>query len=277
MAYHHHHHQYHHRNIRCANCGGMGHVYRTCSMPISSYGILCFRKDPETGELQYLQIQRRDSLSYVDFLRGKYASRDYLLKLLSNMTQDERERIRCGEFDGLWQDLWQVEHGKNYQKEYADARAKFVRLQAGDMAALLAESASDLTQTEWGFPKGRRNLQEGDLGCALREFREETGIQDGHIQVIDDMQPFEELFSGLNQVRYRHVYFAALFTDPHYRVHVDPTNLTQVREVRDVQWFDYDRAQANIRDVNVERKQLLERAHADIVRRFKDAPEARAP
>ena len=28
---------------------------------------------------------------------------------------------------------------------------------------------------EWGFPKGRRNYQENDLTCGLREFEEETG------------------------------------------------------------------------------------------------------
>ena len=157
-------HRYH-NNIRCANCGGIGHVYRTCSQAISSYGIITFRK--VDGKLQYLQIQRRDSLSYVEFLRGKYSSggnHDYLLKLMSNMTQGERERVRRGEFDRLWHDLWQVEHGKNYQKEYADARAKFMRLQAGDLTSLLANSSSELTETEWGFPKGATQHQRGRPG-----------------------------------------------------------------------------------------------------------------
>ena len=34
---------------------------------------------------------------------------------------------------------------------------------------------SDWTEQEWGFPKGRRNFQEKDYDCAIREFTEETG------------------------------------------------------------------------------------------------------
>jgi 8-oxo-dGTP pyrophosphatase MutT (NUDIX family) len=30
-------------------------------------------------------------------------------------------------------------------------------------------------EPEWGFPKGRRDTQESDWVCALREFKEETG------------------------------------------------------------------------------------------------------
>jgi 8-oxo-dGTP pyrophosphatase MutT (NUDIX family) len=29
---------------------------------------------------------------------------------------------------------------------------------------------------EWEFPKGRKNKDESDIECALREFEEETGI-----------------------------------------------------------------------------------------------------
>ena len=42
----------------------------------------------------------------------------------------------------------------------------------------LIEKSNHLVQwsdTEWGFPKGRRNYQEDDRKCALREFEEETG------------------------------------------------------------------------------------------------------
>ena len=31
------------------------------------------------------------------------------------------------------------------------------------------------SEKEWGFPKGRRNFQEKDIVCGIREFEEETG------------------------------------------------------------------------------------------------------
>ena len=39
-------------------------------------------------------------------------------------------------------------------------------------------------EAEWGFPKGRRNYQETDFECALREFSEETGYSIKNIKNI---------------------------------------------------------------------------------------------
>ena len=41
---------------------------------------------------------------------------------------------------------------------------------------LIDKSTTRWEETEWEFPKGRRNFKEKDLECALREFEEETGI-----------------------------------------------------------------------------------------------------
>ena len=282
-SYNHNHHISHHNNthrnapncpnplIKCANCGGLGHVYRTCLHPITSYGIICFRQ--HLGRLEYLMIQRRHSLSYVEFMRGKYQNGNgpYLMTLFRNMTQEERGNIDTSSFDQLWHDLWHPEHGRSYQREYVDAKSKFDRLKQGGrrvtLGSLLENTESPFTETEWGFPKGRRNINENDYGCALREFREETGIPTKHLYLIRDMDPFEEIFTGLNGVRYRHVYFAACFNDNVERmVGVNPANATQVREVRAVSWFDYDAAQSKIRTQHVERKELFKRANALISR-----------
>ena len=46
---------------------------------------------------------------------------------------------------------------------------------------------------EWGFPKGRRNLYEKDLNCALREFSEETGYSSKSINLIESLVCFPEI------------------------------------------------------------------------------------
>ena len=76
----------------CNNCGKGGHLYHQCKMPITSIGAIVYRKIPpppgldisnsETGSaditkgidhpIQYLMIRRKDSLGYIDFMRGKY-------------------------------------------------------------------------------------------------------------------------------------------------------------------------------------------------------------
>ena len=51
-------------------------------------------------------------------------------------------------------------------------------IQVNDVKITLKEivenSFTSWEETEWEFPKGRRDFEEKDLDCALREFEEET-------------------------------------------------------------------------------------------------------
>lgn len=269
--------------IFCANCGGVGHIYKNCNHPVTSYGIICCRlvRD-QTGNLypQYLMVQRKDSLSYVEFIRGKYSldRKSYIMKLVSNMTDRERHALRTRHFDFLWRNLWQADDCKAYQREYAQAREKFELLTRGylmknesdelyyfDMDYVLNNTTSNLDEAEWGFPKGRRNINELDFDCAVREFKEETGIHPKHIRVIHHQKPFEEVFSGTNRIRYRHIYYLAVSMNNDHRL-FNPFNKLQCREIKDVRWFDYNDAQARIQDRNIERKELFRRVHQVILK-----------
>ena len=53
-------------NTFCTNCGKNGHLYHSCKKPITSSGIICFRKNKD-NKFEYLMICRKDSLGYVDF------------------------------------------------------------------------------------------------------------------------------------------------------------------------------------------------------------------
>jgi 8-oxo-dGTP pyrophosphatase MutT (NUDIX family) len=96
----------------CNNCGKNGHGFYQCKNPITSYGVIVFRYkiNPLTKhkERQYLMIQRRDTISYVDFLRGKYSlfNRKYIKNLIKDMTETEQEKITSLPFDYLWYELW---------------------------------------------------------------------------------------------------------------------------------------------------------------------------
>ena len=56
----------------CTNCGCHGHIYKTCNHPVLSLGIISFKYDPKTNNILVLLIQRKDSYSYMDIIRGKY-------------------------------------------------------------------------------------------------------------------------------------------------------------------------------------------------------------
>ena len=57
------------------------------------------------------------------------------------------------------------------------------------MKSLIDESNknSNWIEPEWEVPKGRRNLNESDIDCALREFTEETGYKGHNLTHIDNL------------------------------------------------------------------------------------------
>ena len=56
-------------NQFCNNCGKQGHLFNHCKIPITSIGIICFNKT-ENMKNKFLMICRKDSIGYIEFLRG---------------------------------------------------------------------------------------------------------------------------------------------------------------------------------------------------------------
>ena len=76
--------------IYCNNCGRVGHLFSHCKLPITSIGIIVFRKIE--GQIEYLMIRRKETLGFIDFIRGKYSLNDkeYILNMIQQMTQYEK-------------------------------------------------------------------------------------------------------------------------------------------------------------------------------------------
>lgn len=80
----------------CNNCGKQGHSYHQCKMPITSNGVIAYRITPYKNEIQYLMIRRKDTLGYMDFMRGKFPiyQKQYIMNMLLQMTMEERNKLR---------------------------------------------------------------------------------------------------------------------------------------------------------------------------------------
>jgi 8-oxo-dGTP pyrophosphatase MutT (NUDIX family) len=273
----------------CANCGNAGHIYRKCNQPITSYGVIMYKLCPnENGMIipKYIMVQRKDSLSYIEFMRGRYTleNRLYLLQLFKTMTLVERGNIFTKGFEELWNTLWDQECIKNFHKEYVVSKDKFVHLQKGYLLQLGTTGKGDtimmnmayieskvrdtfLRETEWGFPKGRRNINESDISCGTREFSEETGIPKMSMRLLPNFKTFEETFNGTNKIRYKHVYFVATLSIMNERDCVAKIlNKRLCREISQVDWLSYDEAQAKILSHNIERREMFERINKSILR-----------
>ena len=247
------------QNIFCNNCGKIGHSYNQCNKPITSLGIIAFNK--REGSLKYLLICRKDSLGYVEFLRGKYPTynRDYIQNIINEMTIQEKANLLTKDFKELWKDLWGDYYGNQYKTEEKNAHDKFMQIKEGihlfdddffNLEHLIQQSNTSWTEPEWGFPKGRRNYNENDLTCSIREFCEETGFPKKEVNVVKNILPFEEIFTGSNFKSYKHKYFIA------YSNHMDSKNF-QKSEVSKIKWMTLDEACSSIRPYNLERIELL--------------------
>lgn len=255
----------------CNNCGRQGHSFYQCKLPITSYGVIALRQHPTSKQLEYLMIRRRDTLGFIDFMRGKYSvqNRDYIMNMLKQMTLDEKRKLMCYTFHELWQYLWgDNAYLEQFNNEEIVSRDKFHVLcngvSVGDTQYSLASLVNDSLEydvwdeAEWGFPKGRRNFQEKDYDCAIREFCEETGYPNNEkLRVFKNVLPYEEIFTGSNYKSYKHKYYVVMM-DYEASLQMNPFH---VNEISCVEWKTYEECVKSIRYYNMEKLAILKKVH----------------
>jgi 8-oxo-dGTP pyrophosphatase MutT (NUDIX family) len=214
-------------------------------------------------------IQRKDSLGFMDIMRGKYrvSEPDYIKKQLRGMTERERERLLNDEFDDIWHDLWgaDTESSQRYAHDRLISKQKLAELRAGietskgevySLADLLRQEPSVYKTPEWGFPKGRRDPYESDIDCAFRELYEETGISTDELWKVVNVSPFVEQFYGSNDVHYRHSYYVAQYIGKK-DIRFDILNSEMTKEIGNLAWKSLDEAILLLRPENVEKRGIL--------------------
>ena len=275
----------------CSNCGYKGHVYKECPEPKISLGIIAFDYDKEVKDesLQYkfLLICRKNSLGFVDFIRGKYNLLDekYLLHLIDQFTVQEKELVLDKTFFELWNILWYSKTNTNkihcvksnrQKKEYLIAENKFNTLLGGyyitdksiqktqesnnslhiSLEKIIKKSKTKWKTPEWGFPKGRRNLKESNLECSNREFMEETGLEKNNFSVFFNLKTLEESFIGTNNIPYKNIYYLGRMNES-VSLSINTENVCQASEISQLGFYNLDTCLGKIRPYNKEKIKIL--------------------
>lgn len=287
------------KNVYCVNCGEKGHVLKECNGPITSFGIIAFKTckseydtKNDTNEdlkgilkelrikqdnnnkfpkLKFLMIQRKDTMGYIDFVRGKYDTRPgYELEkerkinvCLNEMTQNEKNNLLTKSFDSIWCELWNNHSSRCFKNEYELAHKKFHQL---PIQKLVEQSETVYKYSELGFAKGRRNMRERNIECAEREFFEETGFNKSCYEFIKNYPIIVEEFLGTNNIPYRHIYYLVKMKDNVHPPIVDIHNKIQTGEVKNIGWFTIDECVGLIRPYDKAKKEVIKKVYEDLVK-----------
>jgi hypothetical protein len=276
------------KNLYCTNCNKKGHIYKSCLEPVISNGIIGIyvenlKKENiddlekfisinlnnsfkykkinnnntinNTNNVKFLMIQRKNSLGYLEFMRGRYDvnNNDNINYIFEQMTQNEIIDILTKEFDLLWNDLWDENNikNKNHYKEYITSKQKFYELKLNKID-FISNLKPKYLFNEWGFPKGRRELYESDIICAIREFEEETNIKENMYNLLESCNKIKENLIGTNGINYLHNYYLAILNSEKIK-NIDSKN----REIGNIKIMSFEECINTIRPYHINKIKII--------------------
>jgi len=252
----------------CNNCGNFGHTYGNCRHPILSYGVILYNYD-ENEEPSIVLVERKDSLSYIEFMRGKYKSIfdvDYIKLLFSRFSKKELDDINKYDFDILWKNLWIHTETINprIKKEYKKSKTDFNKLKEGykkggdfiSIKTIITMVNEPYLSNEWEIPKGRRKMHENNRSTAIREFYEETNVNSSSYKLYKNIIPIVEEYVGINKVKYKHVYYIGNIVKK-CDLMVDKNNKDQYTEIKDLKWCSETECLEKIRNYDINKRNVI--------------------
>ena len=154
-------------------------------------------------------------------------------------------------------------------KEYHKSKDMFERLQESKQLFKLLDQCHKRYETpEWEFPKGRRSTREGNMNCAIREFEEETDLSSEEYILFKNVIPLSEEFTGSNGVRYKHIYYLALYKGQR-DLSINTERYEQYTEVGDIQWLSVEDSYSRIRDEHPTKRIVIQKLH-NFMKHWKD-------
>lgn len=199
-----------------------------------SYGIILFRNN--NGKPEALVTQRRTTYAFDDFVLGLYNPNNIsaLAKLFNNMSVHEKAVILSMRFDYIWY-MFRLENSGSNER-YSICRKHFLKsclFDGGELLKTLINNSKHGVPM-YEFPKGRRHKDEYPLNCAVREFKEETGIDKKYYNIIPGIT--RKITSVTNNTKYIVTYYYAI-SKRNFDVRINFKNHEQIFEINDIRWM----------------------------------------
>ena len=222
----------------------------------TSIGLVLCRKNPDTRVPEVLMIEQRVTYGFSEFTFGKYRAcdSDHLRRMFNSMTVNEKCLIMSKDFDKMWYHIWlrlpnshsfiqvcNTGQRASLDKFYITCRVKYNRMVDSDGGIRIRNLVNQSTSTSpgWGFPKGRRNINETEIDCAIREVKEETNIASPSYKILYHTPPFTTMYVTERpnvKTTYKSRYYTAALTSP-IHIGVDFSNAEQIAEVSQMRWI----------------------------------------
>ena len=228
-----------------------------------SYGIaLCRYNENKNNRVEILLIKKRYSYQFFSFVMGHYKKSDtqFIKYLLNNMSYSEKIDIISMQFHQMWYRIWLdnpvVDYNigdlynqyidinspysnPNMKKTFNEKRLRFENNFSKDGDKRLRALVQDSSNAEvlWEIPKGNKKGDESNLDCAIREFREETSINDNKYRVLYDVKPIVDSYID-NGVNYKTVYYIASLNKDvaEFNPYIDLKKFDQLIEIDHIKW-----------------------------------------
>ena len=217
---------------------------------IVSYGILLFNKNNEI-----LMVNRKNSICYIEFILGKFSLLDveYIELLFNRITNEEKKDIQNNKYEVLWLKLW----GDSKQtKYYYCGLNKFNIIKKNNILLNRLCKEGIYNNTEWEFSKGRKNKNEINIDCAIRELCEETNINKDDFNIFRNICPIIETYISKNNIRYKSVYYIG-YCHNMDNTKINKDNKIQMSEIKDVRWVSKSAGSDMIREYNIHKIDVI--------------------
>jgi len=206
-----------------------------------SYGIILINNN------NILIINRKNSIYYIEFIMGKYRFGDtkYLELMFKRITTDEKLKILNNKFIDLWTELWGDINQDKYIYYYKVGLKKFEILKKNDLLLNRLCNIKTYEETEWEFPKGRKEKNEVNINCAIRELEEESHIKKDEYDIINNISPIIEEYVSTNNIKYRICYYVGIYKTDKLIDKVINNN-----EIKQTKWININECVNYIRTYN---------------------------